>query len=194
MKIAIFYATREGQTHKIAEHVAVQLRSHDVEADVFNLKDLARARHAFDWSSYDTACVAASVHAGHYEPEAVRFAKQHHAELERIGAAFLSVTLSEAGAEDATQPIERRQQAAADARRMVDVFVADTGWHPAHTLSVAGALAYSHYNIFVRWIMKRIARKAGAPTDTSRDYEFTDWAALDTFVAEELVHEKAARG
>jgi menaquinone-dependent protoporphyrinogen oxidase len=30
--------------------------------------------------------------------------------------------------------------------------------------------------------MKRIARKAGAPTDTSRDYEFTNWQALDRFV------------
>jgi menaquinone-dependent protoporphyrinogen oxidase len=30
--------------------------------------------------------------------------------------------------------------------------------------------------------MKRIARKAGAPTDTSRDHEFTNWPALDRFV------------
>ena len=30
--------------------------------------------------------------------------------------------------------------------------------------------------------MKRIARKAGGATDTSRDYEYTDWAALDEFV------------
>jgi menaquinone-dependent protoporphyrinogen oxidase len=34
--------------------------------------------------------------------------------------------------------------------------------------------------------MKRIARKAGAPTDTSRDYQFTDWAALDRFVGETI--------
>jgi menaquinone-dependent protoporphyrinogen IX oxidase len=27
--------------------------------------------------------------------------------------------------------------------------------------------------------MKRIARKEGAPTDTSRDYEFTDWTRVD---------------
>ena len=34
--------------------------------------------------------------------------------------------------------------------------------------------------------MKRIARKAGAPTDTSRDFEFTDWAALDRFVGDTM--------
>jgi hypothetical protein len=37
---------------------------------------------------------------------------------------------------------------------------------------------------YVAAIAKRIARKAGAPTDTSRDYELTDWTALDRFVAE----------
>jgi len=29
--------------------------------------------------------------------------------------------------------------------------------------------------------MKRIARKSGGDTDTSRDYEYTDWAAVDDF-------------
>jgi menaquinone-dependent protoporphyrinogen IX oxidase len=32
--------------------------------------------------------------------------------------------------------------------------------------------------------MKQIARKAAAPTNTSRDFEFTDWVALDRFAAE----------
>ena len=70
---------------------------------------------------------------------------------------------------------------------MIAVFVKDTGWQPARAMPVAGALVYSKYNFFVRFVMKRIARKAGAPTDTSRDYEFTDWAALDRFVTESLV-------
>ena len=55
--------------------------------------------------------------------------------------------------------------------------------HPA-PYPVAGALAYSHYNLLVRFIMKRIARSAGADTDTSHDYEYTDWADLDRFTAD----------
>jgi menaquinone-dependent protoporphyrinogen oxidase len=51
-------------------------------------------------------------------------------------------------------------------------------------LPVAGALAYSKYSFFVKLVMKTIAWKAGGPTDTSRDYEFTDWATLDRFVLE----------
>ena len=32
--------------------------------------------------------------------------------------------------------------------------------------------------------MRLIAKREGAATDTSRDYEYTDWAALDRFVNE----------
>jgi len=67
---------------------------------------------------------------------------------------------------------------------MIDVFEKETGWRPGHVLAVAGALAYSQYNFIIRFVMKRIARKAGAPTDTSRDYELTDWSALDAFIGD----------
>ena len=46
---------------------------------------------------------------------------------------------------------------------------------------VAGALEYSKYNPLKRWIMKRIAAKAGGGTDTSRDYDYTDWDDLQQF-------------
>jgi menaquinone-dependent protoporphyrinogen IX oxidase len=95
MRAAVFYATREGHTRCIAEHIASTLAT------------------------------------------MIAFVKRHRKELERLGAAFLSVTLSEAGAEDPAAPKERREQG--------------------------------------------IARKAGAPTDASRDYEFTDWTAPDRF-------------
>ena len=113
----------------------------------------------------------------------ITFVRRHRPELERRSAAFISVTLSEAGAENLMRSDAERERAAADVQRMIEVFVKATGWRPARSLPVAGALAYSRYNVFVRFIMKRVAREAGAPTDTSRDYVFTDWPALDRFVA-----------
>jgi menaquinone-dependent protoporphyrinogen oxidase len=180
MRAAIFFATREGHTRKIADRLAADLRALGAETDVFDV----RALDDVDWRPYSCAVVAASVHLGHHEPEMIAFAKRHRSELERLSASFISVTLSEAGAENAARPAAEREQAAADVQRMIDVFVTDTGWRPERALPVAGALTYSKYNFFVRFVMKRIARKAGAPTDTSRDYEFTDWPALDRFAGE----------
>jgi menaquinone-dependent protoporphyrinogen oxidase len=180
MTAAVFYATREGHTRKIAERIAADLRTRGTLVDVFDVRDCP----APDWDRYSTACLAASVHLGHHEREMIEFAAKHRASLSRLDAAFVSVTLSEAGAEDPRRSAAERRQSAEDAQRMIDVFVKDTGWQPEHSLAAAGALAYSKYNFLVRFLMKRIARKAGAPTDTSRDYEFTDWPALDRFVDE----------
>ena len=185
MRTLILYATRQGQTRRIAEHIAAGLGAQHIEVE---LHDVRTPLLPIDWTRYDWACLAASVHAGHHEPEMIAFVKRHRHALEQRQAVFVSVTLSEAGAEDVRKPAAVREQAAADARRMIDVFIQDTGWTPARVLSVAGALAYSQYNVLIRFVMKRIARNAGAPTDTSRDYEFTDWTALDRFVTD------AARG
>ena len=181
MTAAVFYATREGHTRKVAERIAADLRTRGALVDVMDVRECPRPP---DWSKYSTACLAASVHLGHHEKEMVAFARNHREALARLDAAFVSVTLSEAGAEDTRRSEHDRRASAEDAQRMIDVFVRETGWRPEHAISVAGALAYSKYNLLVRFLMKRIARKAGAPTDTSRDYEFTDWPAIDRFVTE----------
>lgn len=178
MRAAVIYATRQGQTRRIAEHIAAQLRLRYVDVDVRNVKD----DPIVDWSRYGVVCVAASVHIGRHEPEMTTFVRQNRTHLERLDAAFLSVSLSEAGAENTTAPPERRRESAADVDRMIDKFIEDTGWKPEHTLAVAGALAYSRYNVVVRFLMKQVARQAGASTDTSRDHEFTDWHTVDRFV------------
>jgi menaquinone-dependent protoporphyrinogen oxidase len=114
----------------------------------------------------------------------VAFVKGHLPELERMPTVFLSVSLSEAGAEDMTAPYEERFKAAEEVQQMMEAFLAETGWHPSKILAVAGALMYTKYSFLVRLVIKRIARLHGASTDTSRDHELTDWAALDHLVDE----------
>jgi menaquinone-dependent protoporphyrinogen oxidase len=177
MKTAIFFASREGQTRRIAQRIAADLQAAGATVDMF---DLATAPTVV-LSDYASACVASSVHIGRHERAAVEFVKRQRAELERMSAVFVSVSLSEAGAEDVQRSESERRQSAADVQRMIDGFVKETGWHPARVFPVAGALAYTRYNVLLRFVMKRIARKAGGPTDTTRDHELTDWAAVDRF-------------
>ena len=100
MKAAVFYATREGHTRKIADRIAEDLRRHGIDTDVMNVRDIEEV----SWGLYSAACVAASVHIGKHEPEMVAFVKRYRTQLSRLGAAFVSVTLSEAGAEDPNEP------------------------------------------------------------------------------------------
>jgi menaquinone-dependent protoporphyrinogen oxidase len=107
----------------------------------------------------------------------VRFVREHRQLLEKIPSAFFSVGLAVAS---------RTHDGAAQSRGIVDKFLTATGWHPERVELVAGALPYSKYNFLVRFVMRRISAKEGGDTDTSRDYEYTDWSSVDRF-ARELV-------
>jgi menaquinone-dependent protoporphyrinogen oxidase len=179
--VGVLYATREGHTQRIADRVAADLRARGLDAEVRNL---GRETESVRLDSYSAAVLAASVHVGHHEPEMVKFVRDHRAELESMPAAFLSVTLSEAGVERTDTTPEEHQRFVADVQSMLDTFFEETGWHPRRVKPVAGALLYTQYNFLVRFIMKRIARKSGGSTDTSRDHEYTDWVALDQYVDE----------
>jgi menaquinone-dependent protoporphyrinogen oxidase len=179
--IGIFYATREGQTRRIAEHVAATLGSRGFGVEVSNVQVGGRT---VNLREYAAVILAASVHAGEHEREMVKFVKEYRVQLECLPAAFLSVTLSQAGAERPTATPEERGRFSADVEKMLSHFYEETGWHPHCVKRVAGALLYTKYGMLMRFVMKWIAKKAGAETDTSRDYEYTNWAALDSFTNE----------
>jgi menaquinone-dependent protoporphyrinogen oxidase len=76
--------------------------------------------------------------------------------------------------EKGTKP---RQEILQIMRRFLD----RCGWQPTITKMVAGALPYTRYSWIKRMMMRRIVAKAGGDTDTSRDYEYTDWNDLRAF-------------
>jgi menaquinone-dependent protoporphyrinogen oxidase len=179
-RVGVFYATREGHTQQIAERIAADLRNFGFDVDQFDV----RRPIPFSLEHYSAAVLAASAHGGNHEAEMIRFVKDHRPELESMTTAFLSVTLSEAGVErpDATPAEHARFVQDVDA--MLTKFFTETKWTPNLVKPVAGALLYSHYNFLLRLVMRSIAKKSGGATDTSRDYDYTDWVGLDQFVEE----------
>ena len=97
----------------------------------------------FSLVSYAGPVLAASVHTQKHEAEMVRFVKRNRAELEAMPTVLLSVSLSEAGAEDMSKSAEDGARAAADAQGLIQAFLDEAGWHPRHIRAVAGALLYS---------------------------------------------------
>jgi menaquinone-dependent protoporphyrinogen oxidase len=178
VSIVVLYATREGHTRLVAEHVAQALRRHGAHASAASVTDPAIR---FDPSALQGVIVAASVHAGRFEREMVRFVRARRGDLDRLPNAFLPVSLSQAGVQRADATPEEHARFAADVRKLDERFFAVTGWTPKQVEPVAGALLYTRYNWLVRLVMRRIARKSGGSTDTSRDHDYTDWNALDAF-------------
>ena len=51
-----------------------------------------------------------------------------------------------------------------------------------HTGKIAGRIAeglHHEYNVFTRTLMRLMMRRGGHPTDTSHDYDYTDWDAVE---------------
>jgi len=187
--ILILYATREGQTERIADHIGDEARSRGFVAEVISVTELPAG---FTLAAYSKAIIAASVHRGRHESEMIDFVRHYVSQLDSMPAAFVSVSLSKAGADDPSASREQRSKAAADVEYMISRFLNETRWHPSKIRAVAGALRYTQYNFFLKFVMKRVAKAAGASTDTSRDHEFTDWMALDRFLDEFLAIPVAA--
>lgn len=176
--LLLFYGSTEGQTAKIASYMAEAIRAQGHTVDL--------TTHAPQGSldeSVDAVIVGASVHAGRHQDTVVQFIKDHRQELARRPSAFFSVSLTAAlGAAAERAKIET----------LVHSFLEDVEWTPDIVTTLAGALRYTQYGFLKRFLMKQISRRHNGPTDTSRDYEFTDWQRVDRFV-ERVLRRASAR-
>lgn len=169
-RILVAYATVEGQTRKIAQFLADGLVQRRCSAE---LADLAAGLQPPDPSGFDGVILAAPVHMARHHPAAIDFAARAAAALNAKPSAFVSVSLHAMSgdpedAEEVAQYMEGFRQA--------------TGWRPSLEHSAAGALRYTRYDFFKRWIMRRIAKERGIAADASHDIEYTDWARLSSFL------------
>ena len=173
MKLLVLYATTDGQTRKIARHVADALADLGLAVELLDARDT----EGLDLSRFDRAILAGSLHAGGYQKTLAAFAQANAAALNAMPTLFLAVSLSAAGS-DADDW--------AGLRACLAAFEAATGWTPGQTAHVAGAFRFSEYDFFRAWAMKRIAAQKGETVDPHRDKEYTDWPALTKTVAEWL--------
>jgi menaquinone-dependent protoporphyrinogen oxidase len=172
-EVPVFYATTDGQTRRIATRIASTLRDLGLESDAIDLT--SNEAPSVPWERVRGAILGASLHAGGHQRYAAAFARTHRQELNERPSAFFSVSLSAASKNP-------REVAAAEA--LAKDFVEKTGWHPNAVVCIAGRLAYTQYGFLKRLILRQIAKKEGASTDTSRDHEFTDWDKVATIAKE----------
>ncbi|HEY6923417.1 MAG TPA: flavodoxin domain-containing protein [Steroidobacteraceae bacterium] len=168
-RLLAIYGTAYGQTERIVHRIAGVLRARgwDIAAHKGDAlpSDLMLGR-------YDVCLVAASIIAGKHQHYIREFVQRYAAALSDMSSAFVSVS----GA--AGDPRPERQE---EAQKYVAEFLRATGWRPRLQATFGGAMAYTKYGFFLRLMTQWISRRNGGPTDTSRDHDFTDWAAVDRF-------------
>jgi menaquinone-dependent protoporphyrinogen oxidase len=180
--ILVAYATTEGQTGKIAAFIAERLRIRGHRVD---LVDTATPVATQVVPIYQAAFLGGSLHQQRHQESLRHFISSNRAWLSAMPTAFFSVSLA-AALEDMDSRLETQ--------RLLQEFLAECGVRPLVTRCIPGALKYTHYDYFKRLVMRYIAKEQGRPTDTSRDYEYTNWVDVEAFVDEFLAEARIPGG
>lgn len=167
-KVLIVYGSTDGQTAKIASRIADTLRVAECPVELADIRAGAPPLEGFG-----AVLVGASMRFGRYQREIEAFARKNRAAIDRVPNAFFAVSMSAARASPRSQ---------AEVVNSIERFVEATGWTPRQRVPFGGAITWSRYGIWTRVLMLLLLKMLKATeTDTSRDYELTDWAAVETF-------------
>ena len=168
--ILVVYGTTEGHTRKIAQHVGGFIRHMGHNAEVVDSADM---REDLKIEGFNAFILLGSLHQGNHQRSLVHFVKKYRDELRLAPSTLLSVSLTAAYKDGDHQE---------ELKKCVDLFCEEAEWFPTEWTSVAGALKYVEYDWLKLMVLRSIAKKAGGDTDTSQDYEYTDWPALEEYV------------
>lgn len=168
MKVLIVYGTTEGQTRKICEFCKAEL---EAQKHIVTLYDATN--HPVMPEGFDAVIIAASMHMEKYQSSIKNYILKYKYELNETHSAFISVSLT-AASDDETSWTELRS--------ITDHFLHGMGWKPALVEYTAGALLFTEYDFFKKFIMRQITRKATGQPVNGSDVEYTDWTKLKLFL------------
>jgi menaquinone-dependent protoporphyrinogen oxidase len=165
-KILVAHHSHDGQTAKIAHHIAERLRSSGLVVDDVAVEDAPSP------DAYTTVVAGDSIRLGQHSRALVRYLRRHHEVLADRAVALFQVSMTSAGSDP---------EHVAEAQRLLEQLVEKADVQPRLLAAFAGALRYRSYGWVTRRVMRSIARREGNATDITHDHEYTDWQSVDRF-------------
>jgi menaquinone-dependent protoporphyrinogen oxidase len=165
--VALYYATRDGQSRRIAEHMSRSMAAEGVLAEP---RDVANTRPA-DLAAASVVVLVAAVRYGRHLPEAERFLAAYRSLASPPPLALASVSLV------ARKPGKTTAQDNPYLRKVI----ARHKLSPAVAAAFAGRLEYRRCGWLDRQIIRLIMLLTGGPTAPDTCVEFTSWPAVDEF-------------
>jgi len=170
-RIAIVISTQNGHTRKIANTMAAQLRRRDVQIDVFNV-ELGNAPTGAELRGYDAIVIGSPVYLGDFSQALLDWTWDNHECLNSIPSSLFTVSLNAA---------DPRPKARVTDDKVLRHFLVQTDFQPRFIASLAGALSFTQYSFFKKCVMQGMSAAVGGPTDTSKDFELTNWDDVAEF-------------
>ncbi|MEZ7912810.1 MAG: menaquinone-dependent protoporphyrinogen IX dehydrogenase [Propionivibrio sp.] len=166
--VLFLYATHDGQTRRICEAMADEVRRTGRDARLLTLTDA----HAADAAAHAAQVViGASIRYGHLPEALYTFIAAQQATLEARPNVFFCVNLT------ARKPGKDTPEGSVYMRS----FLKKSPWRPQRLAVFAGALRYSRYPWYDKAMIRFIMWITGGPTDPAHDVEFTNWEKVRAF-------------
>lgn len=168
--ISLYYATHDGQSRRIAEHISRLLAENGIVAPPHNV---ATTPAAADLAETSLIVLVAAVRYGRHLPEAERFLAVYRSLSAPPPLAFASVNLT----------ARKSGKTSATGNAYLRKLIARHQLTPALAVAFAGRLDYRRYGWLDRQIIRFIMLLTGGPTDPNTCIEYTSWSAVDEFTA-----------
>jgi menaquinone-dependent protoporphyrinogen oxidase len=163
----LYYATRDGQSRRIAQRIADRLAGLGIPALPQDLAGISAAPPPLGTARL--VVLVAAVRYGVPLPEAERFLAGFQTLREPPQLVLLSVNLT------ARKPGKDTAEGNVYLRKSI----ARHRLAPAFALAIAGRLDYSRYGWLDRQVIRFIMRLTGGPTDSKTCVEYTPWDVVD---------------
>ncbi len=166
MKTLIIFSTVDNHTKKISHYISNFLDSKE-SIDVVNLEIVNK----YNLMDYNRIIIGASIRYGKFRKNLYEFISENKIYLDKKVSCFFGVNLV----------ARKKEKNSPETNPYIIKFLKKTNWHPNLVGVFAGSLEYSKYKISDKFIIKFIMWITDGPTDTSKDYEFTNWDDVKNF-------------
>ena len=167
--LLIIYSTTDGHTKTICERI----KDFFNEKGLVNIVSLEQV-NKINLNQFNKIIIGASIRYGRHSKSLYKFIKLNKDILNQKQSIFFSVNVV------ARKPEKNKPET----NPYIKKFLKISNWMPKKIGVFAGKVDYPNYGFFDKYIIKFIMYITNGPTDTSKSYEFTDWAKVDEFIKE----------
>jgi len=165
-RIAVYYASHDGQTRKVVDRLAEHLGARGVGVTLTDLMDVPTPPTDAD---ADLILVATAIRYGTHLKPARRFLAQARLSVQAEKLAVISINLT------ARKPGRQTAEGNVYLRKWLQRL----DLAPALAAAIAGKLDYPAYRWFDRMMIQAIMTISGGPTDPATVVEYTDWNQVE---------------
>jgi menaquinone-dependent protoporphyrinogen oxidase len=163
----LFYATRDGQSRRIAERMAERLAEHEIETLPKDLRVQQPSQSVLE--STDLVVIVAAIRYGKILPEARDFLAAYQKLQRKPKLVFLVVNLT------SRKPGKETPEGSVYIRKAIKQYELE----PAFARAIPGRLDYQRYTWRDRQLIRFIMLLTGGPTDPRTSIEYTPWNVVD---------------